>query len=736
MIDFLSKCKKLRTRTASWGLLLAACCVIPQSLSAQVVVISEFVASNQNGIKDAYGDHSDWIELYNNGDSVVDLDGWALTDDPTQTEQWIFPPGATLQSRSFLTIFASSRNDRVAGEELHTDFKLKASGEYLALLRPAGSVAHEYTPSYPGQFSDVSYGVGMVAGIVNAVYEGASCRYKVPSDGLDGLTWTARGYTDTAWSSGTTGVGYENSPADYADLIESTIPAGSLGCYVRIPFSITDPQTLNQLFLRMKYDDGFVAYLNGVEVVTANAPASPFWNSTAIADHPDVLAVESEEFDISAHLHLLVEGNNLLAIHTLNTWSTSSDMLCLPALVGHRGGLSDPLEIGFLSSTTPDTINSGMLAGAWVGETTHNPPLLQDAADLVVTSRVVSVVHPLNPASVTLHYRVMFGSEISLPMTAQGNDIFTATIPHGAAAAGEMLRWYVTATDNLSNQTRDPAFADPLDSPAYHGTVVVDPGIESLLPVLHWFVQNPSEANSATGTRGSLFFLGRFYDNILTDMHGQSTWWFPKKSYDIDFNRGERFLYTESGSKVKDINLLTNWADKAKVRNTLGYELVRNIGVRAHWAFPVRVEQNGAFFSVADMVEDGDDDYLDRAGMDPDGALYKVYDRLENTAASEKKTRKDEDKSDLQALIDGLALPRGSEALRRFLYDHIDLPGTINYLVGQDLMSNRDFAHKNYYIYRDTNGTKEWTILNGDVDLCLGHIWTVGPEYFDDAMYV
>ena len=330
----------------------------------------------------------------------------------------------------------------------------------------------------------------------------------------------------------------------------------------------------------------------------------------------------------------------------------------------------------------------------------------------------------------------MFGSETSRPMTAQGNDIFTAILPQGAAAAGEMLRWYVTASDTLNNQTRQPAFADPLDSPAYHGTVVVDPAIQSLLPVLHWFVQNPSAANSETGTRGSIFFLGRFYDNIHTDTHGQSTREFPKKSYDIDFNRGERFRYSEEGSKVKDINLLTNWADKAKVRNTLGYELVRNIGVRAHWAFPVRVEQNGNFFSVADLVEDGDDDYLDRAGLDPDGALYKAYDKLENTAASQKKTRKDEDKSDLQALIDGLALPPGSEALKNFLYDHVDLPGTINYLVGQDLMSNRDFGHKNYYIYRDTNGTREWTVLTWDVDLCLGHNFTHTAHYFDDAMYI
>jgi len=99
------------------GLLLAACCGLP-SLYAQEVVISEFVASNQNGIKDAYGDRSDWIELYNYGDSLVDLDGWALTDDATHSKRWLFPAGATLGSHAFLTVFASKRDDRVAGKTL------------------------------------------------------------------------------------------------------------------------------------------------------------------------------------------------------------------------------------------------------------------------------------------------------------------------------------------------------------------------------------------------------------------------------------------------------------------------------------------------------------------------------------------------------------------------------------------------------------------------------------------
>ncbi|MFT6563207.1 MAG: hypothetical protein ACJAX6_001598, partial [Limisphaerales bacterium] len=45
------------------------------------VIISELLAVNDKDLKDADGDHSDWIELHNAGDTTIDLAGWALTDD-------------------------------------------------------------------------------------------------------------------------------------------------------------------------------------------------------------------------------------------------------------------------------------------------------------------------------------------------------------------------------------------------------------------------------------------------------------------------------------------------------------------------------------------------------------------------------------------------------------------------------------------------------------------------------
>jgi len=122
------------------------------------VVINEFMASNSGALRDEDGDSPDWIEIYNGTDAAVNLDGWSLSDDPAQTPAWVFP--ATLvPARSFVLVFASEKDRKVAGRELHTNFKLSADGEPLALLRPDGTAACAYAPGFPPQVANVSFGL-------------------------------------------------------------------------------------------------------------------------------------------------------------------------------------------------------------------------------------------------------------------------------------------------------------------------------------------------------------------------------------------------------------------------------------------------------------------------------------------------------------------------------------------------------------------------------------------------
>jgi hypothetical protein len=139
------------------GLLATAgCCALLACNAGERVIITEFVAANGNGLTDKDGDTSDWIELFNDTQSPVNLAGWCLTDDPRQPQRWCFPE-LSLPAQGYLVVFASGKRQTGADmRELHAGFKLKASADYLGLLRPRGSVASEL--SYPDQRQDVAYG--------------------------------------------------------------------------------------------------------------------------------------------------------------------------------------------------------------------------------------------------------------------------------------------------------------------------------------------------------------------------------------------------------------------------------------------------------------------------------------------------------------------------------------------------------------------------------------------------
>src|SRR6185503_6294536 len=87
---------------------------------------------------------------------ALDLAGWRLTDNPATPLRWVFP-AAELAPGAFLIVFASGKDRRAPGTELHTNFRLDGAGEYLGLFRPDGSLAHELV--FGPQREDTSFGM-------------------------------------------------------------------------------------------------------------------------------------------------------------------------------------------------------------------------------------------------------------------------------------------------------------------------------------------------------------------------------------------------------------------------------------------------------------------------------------------------------------------------------------------------------------------------------------------------
>ncbi len=365
-------------------------------------------------------------------------------------------------------------------------------------------------------------------------------------------------------------------------------------------------------------------------------------------------------------------------------------------------------------------------AGPIIRNLTENPmPVPGDEDPIVITAEILPSPSPVLEA--TLHYRVMFDPEVAIPMTDIGGGLFRATIPASASLPNQMVRWYVTAESHDGIRSRAPLFHSPENSPEFHGTVIADPAGASQLPVMHRFLSNPAAAETRTGTRGAFSYNGEFFDNIFIRIRGNSSVYWPKKSYKIEFNDGHHFRFREGVPRVDEINLNTTYSDKSYVRPVLAYEHQRDAGMPSPEAFLVHLRQNGDFWSVAVLVEQPDRDFLRRWGLDPDGALYKGatewthYEPATPLSRWEKKTRLHEDKSDLDTFIDGLA--QTATPLEHHLFDNVDLPVQINYMATTAITQNIDGSDKNHYLYRDTEGSGEWCMLPWDLDLTFGPVF-------------
>jgi hypothetical protein len=167
-------------------------------------------------------------------------------------------------------------------------------------------------------------------------------RVLVPTAAIDEKWKTDTSFSTTSWllcSGAPGGIGYDTG-TDYNQYItldvQSKMYTGAANqnnsCYIRTTFQVTSEELskINSMIMNIRYDDGFVAYINGVEVARANFTGNPAWNSQASTTSAE--PVENTVYDITAFITALKAGTNILAIHGLNVNAQSSDFLILPTL--------------------------------------------------------------------------------------------------------------------------------------------------------------------------------------------------------------------------------------------------------------------------------------------------------------------------------------------------------------------------------------------------------------------
>ncbi|MFV2068515.1 MAG: CotH kinase family protein, partial [Pirellulales bacterium] len=264
--------------------------------------------------------------------------------------------------------FVVSAPDRgLTADQPHTNFKLSSRGEYVALVSPEGTIVSEHGPegvSFPLQFPDVSYGVPNESTAL--LFDDASFSYLVPTaaEAALGTSWTERGFDDTSWTRTDSvglseGIGFANHTkfdglfvTDVADVMQSV--NGSL--WIRQEFDIADPAAVAGLRLDVQFDDGLVAFLNGVEVARAIAPDALAWDSVATEGRLQDASVS--RFFLGTGAGRLVAGTNVLAIQGLNRNAVDPDFLIRPQLLAVGPIDFTTAPVGFLDSPSPGSPNS------------------------------------------------------------------------------------------------------------------------------------------------------------------------------------------------------------------------------------------------------------------------------------------------------------------------------------------------------------------------------------------
>jgi hypothetical protein len=290
----------------------------------------------------------------------VDLSSLYLTDDPvTQPAKCQLGPLSFIAGQGFAVFIADGQD-----QPGHVNFQLSADGEIIGLFDaelneidkviygpqatdvsqarvPDGTDKFEFLELPTPGITNPSYGTTTVT-VITLVPEDIDKRVLVPTGDISQSWRTELDFNDSTWAlctGGPGGVGYERT-SGYQDFISLDVKAQMYAtnatCYIRIPFTVeaNELNRFTELTLKMRYDDGFVAYLNGVELPIRNFDDTPTWNSHASASHSDSAAVIFEYIDISEFISDLKSGENILAIQGMNASITSADMLISAELEG------------------------------------------------------------------------------------------------------------------------------------------------------------------------------------------------------------------------------------------------------------------------------------------------------------------------------------------------------------------------------------------------------------------
>ena len=143
----------------------------------------------------------------------------------------------------------------------------------------------------------------------------------------EGTSWTQLDFEGAGWKQGQAPFGFEYKEAR---TVLDDMKGRSSVCYIRHTFEIKNTDRLAELGLMINYDDGFIAYLNGQEVLRKGVGKGNGQAAREIRSHDATRYLYYPIEDFAQHLR---SGMNVLAIEGHNISPDSRDFLLDPYLI-------------------------------------------------------------------------------------------------------------------------------------------------------------------------------------------------------------------------------------------------------------------------------------------------------------------------------------------------------------------------------------------------------------------
>ncbi|HKJ78862.1 MAG TPA: CotH kinase family protein, partial [Prolixibacteraceae bacterium] len=239
------------------------------------------MSSNREVVFDEDNDAPDWIEIINTAEAPISLADYFLSDNPGNLLKWQLPE-MDLAPQTPLLIFASDKDRRT-------------------------TPTHWYS----------------------ILQEGDGVKYITPKS-AQGNDWKLPGFNENDWIEGVTGIGYGDE--DDNTVLEDNV----ISVFIRKSFQVKNAADVNDIWLHMDFDDGFVAYLNGVEIAREGLGSSgtdvPFNEMAASHEAQMYAGQKPNAYHLSGVVGSIKTGENILAVQVHNTGINSSDLTAIPFL--------------------------------------------------------------------------------------------------------------------------------------------------------------------------------------------------------------------------------------------------------------------------------------------------------------------------------------------------------------------------------------------------------------------